>query len=203
MIFGNPLFGAKGRVEFVGLTVTYNPDPFVVDTPAEVQQGDFLLAIVFSSADVGITGTGWSVVFEDRGPLSLTILSKKADGVELTHSFVGASTKHVIVMAYRNGQEINAGPSFQYISSTTVTAASITPTKRGVLLFYSGISNGGESVITPPAGMEEIYTETVNKSAPGRFTLYGLALSEPGSTGSKSVTWSGTGTMVAALLQIS
>jgi hypothetical protein len=191
-VAAGPAFVAASAVAVASGTET----TIVVDKPAGTASGDVLLAFfTHDRASSRFSLAGWTSRGNATvGSTSGELLSKIAGGSEpSTYSFAISEpdlNKRGIVVAYRGGAVDVAGAYSISSSGASVTASALTASSAGTLVGLFGKVSGSTTVLTPPSDM----TERANSPpavGQGRMAVYD-ASQAAGSSGTKTITWSGT-----------
>lgn len=185
-------------------TGTASSVDLVINKPVGVQSGDFMIAFIWGTGFSSVTSTGWVQVFISTGAdADLAVFTKKATGSEPS-SYTLSSTENNrigIIAAYRGGVgAVNVQAASTNESSSSIsTATSITPTLPGILLTTLAIRDATRTITVPPPGMT---LRAQSSIAFIQATVYELAPSPAGATGSKTLTWSGAGITAGWSVQI-
>lgn len=189
---------------FIGQSALAGATNPLVVIPPTTAAGDLMLMFAWwgGAATSMTTPSGWSVVTTDFSASSrMGVFSKIAGSSEGNISVQRNNTSQVtvVVLSYRGGAGLvdAFGTKFNAASDTPV-APSITATHTGVLLasFYN--ASGGNSIVTPPAGMTQRALNLTGSAA----AVYDLKPSPAGATGTKTLVWSISGNSGAILVQI-
>ena len=177
----------------------------VIPTPAGVQAGDVMLAVVAVRSNPTVTPpAGWALVTttvngSNLRELSYTRVATSSEPTSFRWGFNQNRAASGSVLAYRGVSTVTPVEAFggSIGSSATITAPSVTTTSGGAMVVGAfSIANG--ATITPPAGMTElgevasstkIATEIANVSQP-----------TAGPTGAKSSTATSSGANVGQLI---
>lgn len=195
------LLGTSGAkdVEFVSSSITHN---FTVPAPADIQDGDLLVAYLYCSIfDNSLTPpSGFtvrlSVLEAAGGNASVIIATKVASSESGDYSFIvdGEEQSTIALLAYRNATDTDRLIGTELDGST---ASSISPTSDGALLAFYGI-NEETTVSSGPSGMTQRAVITTFPSV----AVYDITPNESGATGDKTITWSGGGDNSAVQMQV-
>jgi hypothetical protein len=182
---------STNRVQVTGNTVT---------APTGIQNGDLLVAVGVRPSNVNVTPpTGFSVIQHNGSTNQTTFIATKVANSEsgnYTFTWSGTNGDNVVsILVYRNATQVNTVGSIARTSSTTGTAASITPTYTGTLCAVFAI-NATRTITTAPAGMTQRAAYTA--ATPG-FAVYDLLNQPASATSAASLTWSSTAAEVASL----
>lgn len=177
-----------------------------VTAPTGIQNGDLIVALTFStSTTVAISPpSGFSQIFNDVAANPAVTLNTKVAASEsgnYTFTSNASATFTVIMLVYRNATNINTVGAITRAASATATAASITPSYRGVLL--AAFSNSSSATVaTSPSGMtSKVSSATVQNLAPFA-RAYELSPQDVAATGNKSLFWQTSATVSSQLFQV-
>lgn len=176
-----------------------------VTAPSGIQNGDLLIAIVYSNTtNLTITlPSGFVAIFSDlSGNGSWYIAQKIASGESGNYAFTWSTTNSstISVLVYRNATTINTvGALTTSGAGTTVSASSITPSSRGTLCLAYLIEAGASSLSTP-SGTTQRVLYTANSPV---MAVYDLSNQANTATSSYSLTWTGSGVSSAIQFQVS
>jgi hypothetical protein len=189
---------STNRVTTAGNTVT---------APSGIQNGDLLVAVGFHITN-GLTitpPTGFNPLYlEGTSANTVFIATKVASSESGDYAFTWSGTaasNTIAILVYRNATRVNTAGTIARTSGSptaTLTASAITPTYEGVLLAFFA-NETARTVSTAPSAMTQRALQTANAPA---FGLYDLNPQAASDTGTKSITWSGTGTQAALLFQV-
>lgn len=173
--------------------------------PSGIQDGDLLILIgTAAGTPTSVTApAGFTVVLYERGTLSNSIfIATKIAASEsgtYTATWGSSETSTLVMLAYRNATKINTIGTSTRVLSATDAAPAITPTFTGRLCALYAFSSN-RSVLSAPSGMT---SRLVQSSVSPSVAVYDQALSAGVSSGTKTLTWSGTsGYSMGVLFQV-
>lgn len=196
-----PTFISSSTARASATTVT-------VTAPANIQDGDLLIAVGFGSASYcSAVPSNFSLInnipFASGTTDAFFLATKTASSESGNYTFTFAATAVIVaqVMVFRNATTVNTvGTMATDTSDATqnMTATSITPTYKGatVAAFYHP-SNG--TVNTAPTGMNLVGTNS-GSSPDATIACYYKNSQTASATGNYTITWGSTSTMLMAIL---
>lgn len=176
-----------------------------VSAPSNIQDGDLLVAVSFISVNLRVTPpAGFNMLYENSpSGNGISISTKIASSESGNYSFTASAIKdwQVIILVYRNATKVNTVGDITSVTSTTGTAASITPTYTGTLCAVFGSLYSGATITTAPSGMTQRAYQTFT-SKPNQLAIYDLNNQPATATSSYSLVWSGSGGTASVQLQV-
>lgn len=201
------LSGGAALPEFVSSSInSLNGTSITVTAPSGIQNGDLLVAVVVRSNTSGFTitpPTGFNAqCFENTADNTLVIASKVAASESGNYTFTWSGTATdtaAAILVYRNATQVNTvGSKASSGSASAITASSITPTFRGVLVGAFATPTVSRTVTSAPSGM----TQRAFVNANATLAVYDQSPQEASASGSKAITFSGAANIAGILLQI-
>jgi hypothetical protein len=185
------MFG-KGRrpIEFVSsVTNSINATTITVNAPSGIVSGDLLVAVLaITDGTVTSAPAGWTVHINANTNVGRALYTKTATGSEpANYSWISSKAGiSATILCYTNATGIDVLGARTDVDGTTSTAASITPTKDGVLIGAFALDRSSSTVVTPPSGMTERGLSLTNVC----LGVYDVAPSPASTaTGDKTLVW--------------
>jgi hypothetical protein len=173
-----------------------------VTAPIGILDGDYLVAVCINVNNNTVTvPSGFTVQSANTGAgMAMHIYAKVASSESGNYLFTwsGTSSNTIAIMVYRACDSVNLAGVKASSSTSTQTAASITPTMLGTLCAVFS-QNSTNTVVTPPSGMT--LQVTYNAASPGLY-IYDRVSQEAAATGDKTLTLSGSAQFIAKLFQL-
>jgi hypothetical protein len=196
--------GAAKDIDFISSSINQATDTNTVTAPANIQDGDLLLAIGFN--DANRTVSSYAGGFSERflsaaSENSLFVASKIAasESGNYTFNWSGTGRSIISILVYRNAtDDARLIGSITRANSNTSTASSISPLQRGALI-GAFCHEDPASVNTAPAGMAQ---RAIKNDSNLSLAIYDLVPNPSGATGNKTLTWSSATQNSGLLLQI-
>ena len=205
--------GGGPAPSFIGVATGFGSGSASVTPHASTASGDLLVAIVHckdTNATNSVTWpSGFTEIFDRQassgfGYSDIYLATKTATGSEgsLTFTFNAFSGGGVSIFTVRDWTAAISvyGAALTTASSTTVAAASISPTKSALLI---GIASGFDAAKTwtAPASMAELYDFDSGASGGQRCAAAYETVSS-GATGTRTFTFSGSDDLSAILVAV-
>lgn len=168
---------------------------FSINKPTGTTEGDFMIALVFKYNGTTGTPSGWTEIAKTTtGTIRYGLYLKVAGASEpssYTFPLLDTGFYAASILTYRGGlgEVTDIGAPTQNSSSSSISAASMSTASKGVLMAaFAGFFSGNPSVSSGPSGMTQRSARNVTDA---RTAIYELSPSPAGSTGSKSLSWTG------------
>lgn len=179
-----------------------NASTNTVTAPSGIQNGDLLVAVIFSDVtgpDTVTVPAGWSLNYFTSVGDVLGVATKTAasESGNYTFTFSSSVTNTIGILVYRNATRVNT-IGVSRVSSTIATAPSITPTYAGVLCAVFTTENSS-TISSAPALTQRLTQLSVVPS----MAIYEQSPQAASATSSYALTWSGASNNVVGMqLQI-
>jgi hypothetical protein len=187
--------------------VTSNRDNTVV-APSGIIDNDIIIAYGYSDSvnrSLTIVPSGFTVHQSSDSAssnnASYFIASKLASSESGNYAFRwnANASNTIALLVYRNATNSSRLIGAETGSTTsTSTAASITPTIAGALVACFGI-NSNRTITTAPSGMDLLVSQTASTPS---VAIYGITPNPTGATGNKTLVWSGANANSGIQMQI-
>jgi hypothetical protein len=195
--------GAARDVDFVSSSIAFSSTATnTVAAPSDIKNGDLLVAVGFCSANRTISSypAGFTQILGNSASInSVVVATKIASSESGSYSFVwsGNNVNNFAILVYRNASDesILVG-SVTRADSNVSTGSSITPSSKGVLIGLFAIEALRDVSVAPS---EMVQRSFINAQSPS-MAIYDILSNESGSTGNKTLTWTGGSTENAGLL---
>lgn len=197
-------------IEFVGTEAAKSDGSvtttLAIDVPANVQEGDLLLAVLHS-AHRSFSSSGWTVISNetDGSNVSVTTLFRLATGSEpSSYTFTANSDAHIIgsISAYRNVDPDNpiGTDTGATGTSTSITAPEVSTAHAGAWIVYAATNRHSSTPeISNPSGMTERDQDSL---AIFRGIVADEEIASAGPTGSRTATVSSSDFWAAQLVEL-
>lgn len=202
-----------GNAVFTGVP---NSATFTVAKPANVADGDLLVAVVAthkSAATWSTVPSGWTSI----GPSQTTVgtsgcwykaIPSAAAETATSYSWVASGTDRGAIGVFRvtgarNSNPADASGAYVTTGTTSIVAPAVTAVDPTALLIAVYVTNNATttpSAVTPPGTLSEIGNASANPASSSYLEVSAQQLSAAGATGSRAATVSPTATSAAGAL---
>lgn len=206
------LMGGKvGPVYVGGVAMPRVTATTLVVTPiGGVQAGDQIFCFAFNSVGAAATVTtrpsGFTnILTRSNADGGNAIIDRKiaTSSEPSSYSWVwnnAGSVVTAVMIAIRGGAALFSAPSaFDANTSANQVLTSITAPSTGVLIGFFSIRNGSASISTPPGGMTQ-RASTIGLASTIPLVAFDQNPTGAGPTGSRTLVWSASATVVGALI---